>query len=88
MLRSNQLQTLSSSEFSVLYQNSYISSHVEQIICLVLETAFIEKSKLLKFDISDMDTCHYPMLLDKLRLRLRVSSIYISHGKLFINWSI
>lgn len=88
MLNSNQLQTLETSEFSVLYEASFISSHVEQIICLVLEKAFLEKSKILKFDVSEIDPCHYRMLIEKLRLRLRVSSIYITHAKLYVDWSI
>jgi hypothetical protein len=88
MLNSSQLQNIEIPEFSVLYEESYISSHVEQIICLVLESAFVEKSKILRFDLSEISRYHHKSLIEKLKTRLRVSSIYISHNTLYIDWSL
>jgi len=88
MIHSNQLHNLELPDFSVLYEESYIASHVEQIICLVLEKAYVEKSKILRFDIRDISDCHHKRLLDKLRTRLRVSSIYITNDKLYVDWSV
>ncbi len=88
MLNSKRLQNLESSEFSVMYAESYISSHVEQIICLVLEKSFIERSKILSFDLTTISSVHHRVLLEKLKMRLKVSSIYINHNKLIIDWSI
>ena len=88
MIHSTQLQNLELPDFSVLYEESYIASHVEQIICLVLEKAFIEKSKILRFEIRNISACHHKTLVEKLRTRLRVSSIYIANNKLYVDWSI
>jgi hypothetical protein len=87
MITRHQLIYLDSPDFSSLYEEAYISSHVEQIICLVLEKAFIDKDTILKFDVSSISQTHHKTLLDKLRTRLKVSSMYITHKFLYIDWS-
>jgi len=88
MIHSSQLQTLGSTSFLDLYEKSYISLHVEQILCLVLEKAFIDKSNILSFDLSNIASCHYTGILEALKIRLNVSSIYINHNTLYVDWSI
>jgi len=88
MICSNTLQTLEASSFSVMYAESYISSQVEHIICLLLETAFINKDRILTFDLSTVSSLYHQRILEKLKTRLSVSSVYIDYGKLFIDWSL
>ena len=88
MISSNILSTLESSSFSALYAESYISSQVEHIICLLLEYAFINKDKIFTFDLSSVSSLYHQRILEKLKTRLRISSVYTDYGKLFIDWSL
>lgn len=87
MLSSYDLQNLQSSDFSRLYQESYISSLVKQITCLCLEEAFIKNTKLFVYDLKDLVTEYHSLLLEMLKNEFKVSSIYIRDTRLFIDWS-
>ena len=88
MFFSNQLQHLESSEFSILYEQSYIISLVQEIICLVLEEAFIKKSKILVYKLQDVPETLHIKLLESLKEKFKISSIYIDDKDLFLDWSL
>jgi len=88
MIFSKQLQNLESSEFAILYEESYIISLVQEILCLVLEEAFIKKSKILVYNLEDVPKPLRLRILEALKEKFKVSSIYIDYNKLFIDWSL
>ena len=88
MINSNQLQNLKVIDFSIMYSECYISSLVENIVCGVLETAFANKDKIFTFDLSKIHSSYYELLVEKLKTRFKVSSIYTAHTTLFIDWSL
>ena len=86
-LTSKKLKDLKIHEFSFLYWQSYINEQVEKIIQSVLKEAFIKNNKILSYTI-EFPPEYTTDIIEALKKRLQVSSIYIQHGSLYIDWSL
>lgn len=87
-LTSQQIQRMDLAEFSLLYAQTRISCEVERIIGLILEEQYINKNKILSYYLEEISELYYKPLIDALKLRLSVSSIYIQGRLLYIDWSL
>ena len=86
-LTSKKLKGLKLHEFSFLYWQSYVNEEVEKIVQLVLKEAYIKAEKILMYEI-DFPREYNAYIIENLKKRLQVSSIYIQHGYLYIDWSL
>ena len=88
MITSEQLQNLSNEGFMELYTDSIIKKETESIIQAILYEQFNYKKHILVYDINDISSPYLEKIIENLKDRLSVSSIYISHSRLYIDWSL
>jgi hypothetical protein len=86
-LSSKKLQNLKLHEFCFLHWQSYINEEVEKIIQLILKEAYIKGGKILKYEI-EFPAEYNIYIIEALKKRLQVSSIYIQRRSLYIDWSL
>ena len=86
-LTSKRLKDLEFHEFSFLYWQSYVNEQIEKIVQLVLKESFIKGEKILMYEI-DFPKEYNSYIIESLKKRLQVSSIYIQHGYLYVDWSL
>ncbi len=86
-LTSKTLQNLKIHEFSFLYWQSFINEEVEKIVQLVLKEAYIKAEKILIYEIN-FPKEYSTYIIEALKKRLQVSSIYIQCESLYIDWSL
>jgi len=88
MITSEQLQNLSVDEFMTLYTDSIIKKKTESIIQSVLYEQFNYKKSMLTYEINDNSSPYLEKIIENLKSRLSISSIYITDSRLFIDWSL
>jgi len=75
-------------DFSFLYTQSLINQETELILGKVFEEQYIKKNKILLYDLSLVSELYHIPIMENLKKRLRVSSIYIQNKVLYIDWSL
>ena len=88
MITSQQLQNLSVEEFSSLYRESIIQQYTELIIGKVLCEQMFNKKHLLVYEMSKVPVSFHTPILENLKTRLTVSSIYMITTFLYVDWSL
>jgi hypothetical protein len=88
MLSSQQIQNLSLEDFSILYSQSRINQEAEKILRKLLEEQCLMKNKILLYNLSHISQIFYIPILENMKKRLVVSSIYIQNKILYIDWSL
>ena len=86
-LTSKKLQNLKLHEFSILYSQSFVNEEVEKIIQQVLKESFIKGKKILSYTI-EFPVEYNTYIIEALKKKLEVSSVYIQCGSLYIDWSL
>ena len=88
MITSQQLQDLTIAEFSFLYAQCKINQETELILGKVFEEQYINKKNILLHDIYNIPEIYHIAILESLKNKLLVSSIYIKNTTLYIDWSL
>ena len=88
MLSSQQIQNLSLEDFSILYSQSRINQEAEKILRKLLEEQCLMKNKILLYNLSHISQIYHIPILENMKKKLVVSSIYIQNKILYIDWSL
>lgn len=88
MITSQQLQSLSVEEFASLYRESIIQQYTELIIGKVLCEQMFNKKPLLVYEMSKVPVSFHTPILESLKTRFAVSSIYMIKTFLYVDWSV
>ena len=88
MATSQQLQSLNLEEFCFLYSQCVINQETEKVIKKVLEEQFLNKNKILLYILNHVSEIYYIPLMENIKKKLAVSSIYIQNKVLYIDWSL
>jgi len=88
MITSQQLQNLSVEEFASLYRESIIQQYTELIIGKALCEQMFNKKPLLVYEMSNVPYSFHTPILESLKTRLAVSSIYMIKTFLYVDWSV
>ena len=88
MITSRQIQNLSIEDFSFLYTQSVINQETELILGKVFEEQYIKKNKILLYDLSVISELYHIPIMENLRKRLLVGSMYIQNKIIYIDWSL
>ena len=75
-------------EFSFLYTRSIINKHTEKIIGRILEEQIFNKQLMLVYDVEHIAEIYHIPIVENLKTRFAVSSIYLDNKKLYIDWSL
>lgn len=84
-ITSSDLQDLNTSSFAFLYNQSKLNLEVEKIIQLVLEEQYLRNSRILVYPLDYLP--YQNDLIERLKTRLTVSSIYLINCSLYVDWS-
>jgi hypothetical protein len=88
MATSQQLQNLTVEEFCFLYSQSIINEETEKIIKKVLEEQIVNKNKILLYNLNHISEIYHIPVLENIKKKLIVSSIYIQRKVLYVDWSL
>jgi len=88
MITSHMLQTLTLEEFCHFYRESIICQETELIIGKVVCEQFNNNQRILKYSLAHVSALYHVPIMDNLKTRLQVSSIYLDDKYLFIDWSL
>lgn len=88
MITSQQIQNLTVEEFCFLYSQSIINEETEKIIKKVLEEQIVNKNNILVYYLSNISEIYHIPLLENIKKKLAISSVYIQHRVLYIDWSL
>jgi hypothetical protein len=88
MITSQQLQSLSVEEFASLYRESIIQQYTELITGKVLCEQMFNKKPLLVYEMSNVPYSFHVPILESLKTRLAVASIYMIKTFLYVDWSV
>ena len=88
MLTSYEIQNLNAAEYASLCFNAVIQQHTENIIIGILETQFRKGDRIFVYDASELSSSYYKPIVENLRKRLAVSSIYIDNKRIYVDWSL
>jgi len=88
MITSKQIQNLSVEEFSFLHSQCIINQEIEKIIGKVFEEQFLIKNKILLYNLNNVSELYHIPILENIKKRLLLSSIYIQNKTLYIDWSL
>ena len=88
MITSKQIQNLSVADFSFLYSQCVINQETEKILGKVFEEQYLMKYRILRYNLNNISELYHVPILEKLKTRLLVSSIYIQNKYLYIDWSL
>jgi len=72
-------------KFAFLYNQSRLNLDVERIVLSVLEEQYLRKNRILVYKLESADSHD---LVERLKGRLSVSSIYIEKDNLYVDWSL
>jgi len=82
------LQTLTLEEFCHFYRESVICQQTELIIGRVVYEQFKNNQRILKYSLEHISVNYHIPIMESLKTRLHVSSIYIDHNYLYVDWSL
>jgi len=88
MLTSLRLQNLNTDDFCALFMKSVVQRETEKIIEKVLYEQFVNKKQILVYDLNDVSILYRLPLIENLKKRFQVSSIYFDHDRIYIDWSL
>jgi len=90
MFTSSQIRNMTVDDFAILHAQSRVNMETEKIIGLVLETQLLKNQKILIYKLDTVPVLYHRPLLESLRSRFAVSSIYIDarENYLGIDWSL
>jgi hypothetical protein len=88
MITSQQLQNLSLEDFLILRSQCTINQETEKIIGKVFEEQFLLKKGILCYNLSDISELYHIPILENIKKRFHVSSIYIQNKHIYIDWSL
>lgn len=72
--------------FSLLYAHSTINIEAEKVVAMILEENYMRNTKILSYPIS-LDHIYHYSLVESVKAKIHVSSIYIKDGALIVEWS-
>jgi hypothetical protein len=85
-ITSKQLIEMDTGRFAFLYNQTRINLDVERIVLSVLEEQHLRRNRILVYR---LENPHYNRdLIERLKTRLTVSSIYVKGDDLYIDWSL
>ena len=88
MTTSQQLKNLNLADFTLLYSQSIIQQETEKIIGLVLEEQYMKKNDILLYNVTNISELYVVPIVDLLKKKLLVSSIYLQNKSIYIDWSL
>lgn len=88
MITSQQIQNLTLEDYCFLHDQSMIYQETEKIIGRVLEEQFLMKKNILLYTLHCISESYHIPILQSIKKRLLVSSIYIQNKILYIDWSL
>ena len=88
MITSQTLQNLTIEEFCHFFRASVIGQETELIIGKVVYEEFYNKKHMLIYDMSHISDVYHMPIVENLKTRLSVSSIYMNRTRLYIDWSL
>ena len=88
MITSHMLQTLTLEEFCHFYRESVICQQTELIIGRVVYEQFKNNQRILKYSLEHISVNYHIPIMESLKTRLHVSSIYIDNNHLYVDWSL
>jgi hypothetical protein len=88
MITSRMLQNLSADDFNLLYRESIIKQETENIIGIILCEQFYNNKNIIKHDMSKISNLYHTPIVENLKKRFLVSSIYLIEKYLFVDWSL
>jgi hypothetical protein len=85
-ITSKQLIEMDTGRFAFLYNQARLNLDVERIVLSVLEEQYLRRNRILVYK---MENPQYNRdLIERLKTRLTVSSIYVKDDDLYIDWSL
>ena len=88
MITSHMLQTLTVGEFCHFYRESVICQETELIIGKVVCEQFNNNLQNLKYSLAHISVLYHTPIMENLKTRLQVSSIYLDNNYLYLDWSL
>jgi hypothetical protein len=88
MITSIKLQSLTTEEFCDFYRESVIQKVTEDIIEQVLYEQYYNKKQILKYNMGNIAVSYHIPIMNNLKTRFSVSSIYLINDELYIDWSL
>jgi hypothetical protein len=86
MITFEHLEGMDLPTFSLLYAHSMINIEAEKVVAKILEENYMQNKKLLIYPIH-LDHIYHYSLIESVKLKVYVSSIYIKDGSLVVDWS-
>lgn len=84
-ITSKDLIEMDTRKFAFLYNQSRLNLDVERVVLSVLEEQYLRKNRSLVYKLESADSHD---LVERLKGRLSVSSIYIEKDNLYVDWSL
>jgi hypothetical protein len=92
MLSSAEIRGMTLEEFAIRYAQTRINVEAETITGLVLQEQYIKNRNILVYYLDGLPELYHVQLVEALRKRLSVSSIYLDHSRtvvaLIVDWSL
>lgn len=63
-----------------------INIEAEKVVAMILEENYMQNKKILTYPIS-LDSIYHFSLIESVKFKIHVSSIYIKDGALIVDWS-
>lgn len=86
MITAEHLRDMDLATFSLIYAHSIITIEAEKVVASILEENYMRNSKILRYPIS-LDAIYHFSLIEAVKLKIQVKSIYLNDGTLVIDWS-
>ena len=86
MITSQHLDGMDLPTFSLLYAHSIINIEAEKVVAMILEENYMRNNKILRYPIT-LDQVYHYSLVESVKLKIHVSSVYIKDGALIVDWS-
>jgi hypothetical protein len=86
MISAQHLRDMDLATFSLIYAHSMINIEAEKVVALILEENYMRNSKILRYEIS-LDNIYHFSLVEAVKLKIQLTSIYVRDGALVIDWS-
>ena len=92
MLSSSEIRGMTLEEFAIRYAQTRINVEAETIVGLVLQEQYIKNRNILVYHLDGLPELYHVQLVEALRKRLSVSSIYLDRARtnvaLIVDWSL
>jgi hypothetical protein len=86
MITAEHLKDMDLATFSLIYAHSIITIEAEKVVASILEENYMRNSKILRYPIS-LDPIYHFSLIEAVKLKIQLTSIYLKDGTLVIDWS-